>query len=248
MKPAPPNTLTICIALAAFAAAANLLPAPLAVVASGLLLALLAAEVDRSGRLIALRLVRSAAKLLPSRIREGNEAQWTDHVLCAGEMGLRPVVVALWIVFMGAPRLAFRYRVRTRAAIYVGQLFLSYQDVEHKVITPLRPIKPVGVRRLVRATATITLALPGATAVYICSGDTSRFPASLLAVIGALMWTIPIGSMALLPGGALLGYARIIVMFTFTLGILIGSRVLFTEGFAIRVVDRIAGRTDSGSA
>jgi hypothetical protein len=248
MKSAPPNSLIICFAFAALATGAELLPAPLAVVATGVLLTLLAAELDRSGRLIALRLVRAAARMLPSRMREDNKSQWVDHVLCAGEAGLRPVLVALWIAVMAAPRLAFRYRVRTRAAIYVGRLFLMYEEIERKVMTPLRDVKPIRRHSLVRAVATITLALPGVTAVYIFSGQgTSRYPTSLLAGLGAAMWAMPTATMVLLPRSEPLAFARMIVLVVFLLGIVVGSRVLFTEGFAMRVIDRIAGQSDSTS-
>ena len=248
MKSAPPNPLIICFAFAALAMGADLLPTPLAVVVTGVLLALLAAELDRSGRLIALRLVRAAARVLPSQMREDAESQWVDHVLCAGEAGLRPVFVALWIGVMAAPRLAFRYRVRTRAAIYVGRLFLTYVDIERKVLSPLRDVKPIRMHSLVRGVATITLALPGATAVYIFSGQgTSRYPTSLLAGLGAAMWAMPTATMVLLPGSEPLAFARMIVLVVFLLGTMVGSRVLHTEGFGMRVIDRIAGQSDSTS-
>jgi hypothetical protein len=125
---------------------------------------------------------------------------------------------------------------------------MTYQDVERKVMTSVRASKPVRTRSLVRAVATITLALPGATAVYIFSGQaTSRSPTSLLAGLGAAMWAMPTATVVLLPGDGPLSFARMIVLVLFLLGTVVGSRVLYAEEFGIRVIDRIAGRSNSAS-
>jgi hypothetical protein len=85
-------------------------------------LGLLVIEIDRSGRALAVRIVALAAWLVPKRLRANVEDEWRDHVLSAGEEGLRPVAVALSIALRAAPRLAVRYRLRRRAARFVGGL------------------------------------------------------------------------------------------------------------------------------
>jgi hypothetical protein len=83
--------------------------------------ALLAAELDRSGRVLAVRIVRAGTYLLPTDRRTDHFDEWRDHVLTVGEVGLRPVWAALGIAFVAAPRLALTVRgQRAIAACLLG--------------------------------------------------------------------------------------------------------------------------------
>lgn len=77
-------------------------PAVVAVVV-GVLANLLAAEVDRSGGAYARWLVRQAGRMLPRAERARWVEEWTDHVLAAGEDGLRPLLVAWEVLIVTAP-------------------------------------------------------------------------------------------------------------------------------------------------
>lgn len=128
MKAPRPNALTACVILAVLAATVATLPqGPPTVLLEALLVSLLAAEVDRSGRLVALRVVGLAVRLLPPKRRDDLESEWRDHVLLAGEDGLRPVIAAGSIV-RAALRLAFRYRVRIAAAVHLMGFMSSQGD------------------------------------------------------------------------------------------------------------------------
>jgi hypothetical protein len=91
-----------------------------------LLVGLLACEIDRSGQHLSLRIVTAACLALPPTLRSDYEAQWRDHVLTAGEHGLRPLLVALSVGFRAAPALAFRYRFRPRIASHVLLMFAGF--------------------------------------------------------------------------------------------------------------------------
>lgn len=97
---------------------------------AGLAMGLLASEVDRSGRVFGVRIVRAASWLLPARLREGWATDWEDHVLCSGEEGLRPVLAALGIALIAAPRIAVQVRVRP----VVGRYILAWLLVAVEVI------------------------------------------------------------------------------------------------------------------
>jgi hypothetical protein len=126
--PRSPNPLAVCGTLGALLAICALVPSsPLTAALLPLVAALLAAEVDRTGRLLAVRIVTAACRLLPVAVREDHVAEWRDHVLSVGEEGLRPVLTALFIAVRAAPALAFRLRVRVAAArwlLEMGAVFL----------------------------------------------------------------------------------------------------------------------------
>lgn len=77
-----------------------------------LVVALLANELDRSGALIGVLVVRVAARLVSREHRYERRDEWTDHVLAAGADGLAPVLTALGIALLAAPRIAARTRLR----------------------------------------------------------------------------------------------------------------------------------------
>jgi hypothetical protein len=83
-----------------------------------LVIALLAADIERHGGRTAERLVRAAALLVPTHERDDQRAEWIDHVRSAGEKGIRPVACALSIAFIAAPLVAVlaRYDARRRRA------------------------------------------------------------------------------------------------------------------------------------
>lgn len=101
----------------------------IATVVTPILLSLLANELDRSGGLIARPIVRLASWLLPRNIRTANADEWQDHVLCAGEQGLRPVGIALQIALITAPRIALRSHLRPAAGRYLLALVDTALDV-----------------------------------------------------------------------------------------------------------------------
>jgi len=85
--------LGVCVVLAALLIACALVTKSIvATLAGSVLCALLAIELDRSGGLIGVRLVRLASRLVPRRVRNDYADEWTDHVLSAGEAGMRPVM------------------------------------------------------------------------------------------------------------------------------------------------------------
>ena len=81
-----------------------------------LVIALLVADIERHGGRTGERLVRVAALLVPAHERDGQRAEWVDHVRSAGERGIRPVACALSIAFIAAPLIAVlaRYDARRR--------------------------------------------------------------------------------------------------------------------------------------
>jgi hypothetical protein len=89
--------LTVCIVLALVLILATL-EASNTIVALALMpviAGLLVTEFDRSGGLIATRIVRLASRLLPKSRRADYADEWVDHVLAAGDEGLHPVLAAL---------------------------------------------------------------------------------------------------------------------------------------------------------
>jgi hypothetical protein len=134
LKAPAPGPLTACLVLAALVAAFAALPAsPLTAVLVAIFIGLLAVELDRSGRHAALRVVSLAAYLLPARIRDDMEAEWRDHVLSAGEAGMRPVLAAISIV-RAAAAFGFRYRVRVRIAMHVMAVGAAIVDEESRLL------------------------------------------------------------------------------------------------------------------
>lgn len=103
-----PGSLSICVLLAAALTVGTVIGSVVSISVAALVAALLAAEIDRSGRLIGTRIVRAASWLMPRSVRADFASEWIDHVLCAGEEGLGPVLVALKIATIGAPWLRLR--------------------------------------------------------------------------------------------------------------------------------------------
>jgi hypothetical protein len=123
-----PSASTATVVLAALILTAAMLPSSaLTAVPYTILITLLAAELDRSGRYFGLRLVGLLSRLLPARMRRDMTDEWGDHVLTAGEQGLRPVLTALSLL-PGALQMALRYRVRAWVALYLGELFVNFFD------------------------------------------------------------------------------------------------------------------------
>jgi hypothetical protein len=114
-----PGSLSVCVSLATVVIVGTAVRSMVSLLLAGLAMALLASELDRSGRLFGVRVVRAASWLLPARLREGWTAEWEDHVLCAGEEGLRPVLAALGIALIAAPRIAAQVRLRPVAGRYI---------------------------------------------------------------------------------------------------------------------------------
>jgi hypothetical protein len=90
---------------------------------------LLAIELDRSGGLFGTRIVRLASVILPKRVRQEHADEWADHVLSAGEAGFRPVIAAVELAVVTAPRMALRLRVRPAAGRYILALFLVAVEI-----------------------------------------------------------------------------------------------------------------------
>jgi hypothetical protein len=164
----------LAVLVAVFAA----LPAsPLTAVLVAIFVGLLAVELDRSGRHIALRLVSAACRLLPVLVRSDMEAEWRDHVLSAGEAGTRPLLAALSIALWAAPRMAFSHHIRIRAAVRVIGLSATQSDL----------VDAARERR--RRASIMVAALPAVTLLYLtCGRRAARCPLFLLAVVGTAAW------------------------------------------------------------
>ena len=130
-RPPSSGRLTACAVLGlilvgcALIASATMVVLVLAPVVAGLL----ASALDRSGGLIATRMVRLASCLLPANVRTENGDEWVDHVMSAGEVGLRPVLIAIEIACVTAPKIALRLRLRPLAGRYILALFLTAIEV-----------------------------------------------------------------------------------------------------------------------
>lgn len=125
----PRGSLGSCVLLAALAALATGVDTVVSVLVGGLFLGLLVAELDRSGRLLGVWIVRAASWLLPKRCRQSHASEWRDHILCAGDEGLKPVLVAVHIAILGAPRIAVRLRMQPLLWRYVLALMLAAVQV-----------------------------------------------------------------------------------------------------------------------
>lgn len=121
MKPPTPapGAPGVCVLLATVVMVGTAVRSMVSLLLAGLAMGLLASEVDRSGRVFGVRIVRAASWLLPARLREDCATDWEDHVLCAGEEGLRPVLAALGIALIAAPRIAVQVRVRPVVGRYI---------------------------------------------------------------------------------------------------------------------------------
>lgn len=124
-----PGALGVCAFLATVVIVGTAVRSTVSLLLAGLATALLASEVDRSGRLFGVRVVRAASWLLPPSLRERLGPEWEDHVLCAGEEGLRPVVAALGIALLAAPRIAAQARLRPIVGRYILAWFVVTAEV-----------------------------------------------------------------------------------------------------------------------
>jgi hypothetical protein len=79
-------------------------------------------ELDRNSASMSERMVTRAARLLPQRVRADLAEEWVSHVHEAGDAGLRPLVEAAKIAFVGAPWLACRLHGRRLAGSYLLSL------------------------------------------------------------------------------------------------------------------------------
>jgi hypothetical protein len=117
VKTPRPSNVTAIAVLVVLLAIASVLPQNLftGLVEMGFV-GLLAAELDRSGRHLALRIVRLVARLVPPERRSELIDEWGDHVLAAGEEGLRPLIAAFSVV-RAAVAIGVHYRVRVYIAV-----------------------------------------------------------------------------------------------------------------------------------
>ena len=194
LRPPRPSPLTACATLAILAAITFILPSsPLTGVLAAILTALLASELDRSGRHIALRITAVASRCLPPDLRDQFLTEWEDHVLTAGEAGARPVLAALSIALWGAPRMALRYRTRVRVARYIWGLFLA----QRQALESMLPL-PDKQRKFARNMAAhrALMAVIGTGYLYLLLGRrrADRCPRWLLVGIGGMF------TLACLPG------------------------------------------------
>jgi hypothetical protein len=72
---------------------------------------LLVAHLDRESGRLSRKIVRAAARMLPPDRRDEERDEWLDHVITAGERGIRPLTRALSIAFVAAPLLAVGLRI-----------------------------------------------------------------------------------------------------------------------------------------
>jgi hypothetical protein len=163
VKPPRPSSLTAVGVLVVLLATAAVLPQSLltGLIETGLL-GLLVAEVDRSGRYLALRIVGLAARPVPQGQRAALADEWRDHVLAAGEHGLRPLIASVSVV-RAAVAIVFHYRVRIYIAVRLLQAFGSCFVVYAELIVAMTkrrvPFAIAGSIAVVAATWTAPLHL-----------------------------------------------------------------------------------------
>jgi hypothetical protein len=180
--PSPSNFTAIAILLALLAIVVGLPQDVLTGLLETGLIALLAAELDRSGRHVALRIVDVVAALLPRAQRADLVDEWHDHILTAGEQGLRPVLAAASIA-RAALSLAFRYRFRVWAAFYLMRAFTATLAMCLQALPALeKRLAPRPAFRLASLIAALTLPLN----VVVPSAE--RWPLSLRIACAALAW------------------------------------------------------------
>jgi hypothetical protein len=102
---------TLLLVIAIIVAATKLDVPLVATIGSPFLVALLAAQLDRTGSELAVLLVRAATVLLPRSDRSAFRDEWLDHVCAAGERGVLPLTRAFSICVIAAPLLAVGLRV-----------------------------------------------------------------------------------------------------------------------------------------
>ena len=102
-----------------------------AVIAGPFLMTLLAAELDRDGRLIAVHLARLAAWIALPRGpgRDDLREEWLGFVEQAGDDGLGPVLVALTFLLIAAPRLVIIIRLPNLMRRYLAGCALAGEEI-----------------------------------------------------------------------------------------------------------------------
>jgi hypothetical protein len=128
MSRRPNGDLTACLVLTAILAGCAYFVSAVTATIGIVVAALLGAEIDRSGRLIASRLVGLASLLLPEVYRRDHADEWVDQVLCAGKAGIRPVLTALGIALLAAPRIGMRLRTAGAAMKFLRAWLLAYTE------------------------------------------------------------------------------------------------------------------------
>jgi hypothetical protein len=144
--------------------------------------ALLAAEIDRSGRHLALRIVGCAAHLVPKCKRTELVDEWRDHVLAAGEEGLRPLIAAVSVVH-AAIAIAFRDRVRVYIALRLLLGFGSCVVMQHQLVLALSKRRVALPRAIVVATLSASLAVP----LHLVRPSSRAWPLWLRIALGAIV-------------------------------------------------------------
>jgi hypothetical protein len=207
VKAPSPNRFTACAVLIAFVALCFAVPSfPGAAILLPILLGLFAAELDRTGGVVGVRIVRFGGRLVPARCREPLVDEWVDHVLSAGDAGLRPVGAAFSILIFAALRLAFRLRVRRRIATFLGYIVVSWMRVSEDTTNmlerrfpeaygpspeELQVDEPPPLRWFALAAIRSTAALPALPigAVMLLRGR--RMPCIAAYAIGVVLWVTP---------------------------------------------------------
>jgi hypothetical protein len=234
-----PSPSTACLVLAALVTVLASVPSStLTAVLIAISVGLLVVELDRSGRHVALRVVSLAAHLLPVRIRGDFEAEWCDHVLSAGEAGMRPVLASLSIALY-AMRLALKHRARLRAAKYVVGLFATHTAVRDAAIDVDR-WNAGRIGKLCTLCIVLT-ALPMATLLYVVRGrKAARTSVALLVAGGTICWGAPFAGALLMWTG--LGYFGCLLAFLIWVGMLrIGEFGAFELDRSIKMILRVGG-------
>ncbi|HTX32875.1 MAG TPA: hypothetical protein VMD09_15935 [Solirubrobacteraceae bacterium] len=186
--------MAVCLLLVATLVVCTVVVSPITAVLAPVIAGLLAAELDRSGHLVAVRVVRVASLLLPKNIRGDHADEWIDQVLCDGEAGLRPVLSAICIAVFAAPRIAVRRRLLGKLLTYVVCLLAASTDF----FQVQRRDPPKHGARAVWAALRYALGWTGLAVLtfvsrrrllgYFASGDSLRRLRHLAPVIGGAFW------------------------------------------------------------
>lgn len=232
VKAPTPSRLTACAVLIALVAVCFVVRSlPGAAVFLPILLGLLAAELDRTGGVVAVRIVKSGGRLLPAKDREHLVEEWTDHVLSAGEAGMRPVGAALSILIFAAIRLAFRLRVRRQLAGFLGFVVLGYVMV---ILDALGP-RVQGLRRgdfhlcwrcWLRVNLRVVTACPALPLRALLWRHGSKFRPKTVSLMGAAVWIVPLAAMPVASWALDWGLVAVVILAALgsaTLGRRVGS-------------------------
>jgi hypothetical protein len=193
MRRRPTGSLKTCLFYLALLVLYALLGLPstgLIGVLALVVVALFASELDRSGVLIAVPIVKLAGRLLVSCDRRDHIDEWVDQILSEGEAGLRPVFTAIGIAVRAAPRVALRQRhvrlrCQTRVLGYGLAFIVAYAeqlgfDEESK-----------SEQRVSSASALLFIAgAPALGLQAILVGRSHKLRRELVAALGLAIWLI----------------------------------------------------------